>query len=520
MDKKKILVIDFDQSFLGFMTENLSKQGFQVLTATDGFSGFWKYKAEAPDLVLSEILLPKLHGFELCSRIHADTEKKTPVIFITGVQKDESYRKEAMETFGAVDYFDKPVNISAVLTVIRRVLGMRAIAEEAVAETAVPAAPTPETRSPEVETKAPEVETKGPEVEDRPITAPPVEKPAPGVPEKERPRKRTTDVTDIDALLKGTLDEIGYQRKERPTKTDMDKIPAPHATPPPAAEVRPPGKPPADRVVPPRKTDPSVVVKPRDTGTSEKIDVFDGYHQEKEKKGFPVIPVIGGVVVVAAALFFFVLNPGDKGPAEPASTAAALAAKAIAEQARINEETDMPELPPEDVVVETEETPPPVEPPPPPPAKPEPETARKPAPTPEPSAIMALPEASLAVDKPAAKAEPETPPEQEIAAPPAVKAGDIIAIQNVDVEPQLIKGTQPTYPESARRFRVEGTVTVNMLISETGEVIDVRTIRGIKGYPAFERAAESAVRKWRFRPAMKDGLAVKVWKIENFAFKI
>jgi DNA-binding response OmpR family regulator len=163
MNGKKILVIDFDQSFLQFMTENLAKQGFQVLTATDGFSGFWKYKAEAPDLVLSEILLPKLHGFELCSRIHADTEKKTPVIFITGVQKDESYRKEAMETFGAVDYFDKPVNISAVLSVIRRVLEMPGETAEPAAETAKPARRSPKPSLPPKRPSRPRRRTRSPE---------------------------------------------------------------------------------------------------------------------------------------------------------------------------------------------------------------------------------------------------------------------------------------------------------------------------------------------------------------------
>lgn len=119
-------------------------------------------------------------------------------------------------------------------------------------------------------------------------------------------------------------------------------------------------------------------------------------------------------------------------------------------------------------------------------------------------------------------AEPKITPPQEVVVSqvPSIKARDIVPIQDVDVPPQLIMGNPPAYPESVRRFRIAGTVVINMLISETGDVIDARTVRGIKDYPAFERAAESAVRKWRFRPAIKDGVPVKVWKAQTFAFKL
>jgi TonB family protein len=104
-------------------------------------------------------------------------------------------------------------------------------------------------------------------------------------------------------------------------------------------------------------------------------------------------------------------------------------------------------------------------------------------------------------------------------AKPKASRGDLVPFADVDSEPLAIQSTEPAYPESARRFRIEGTVVVDMLVSETGDVIDVRTVKGIDGYPAFERAAESAVRKWRFRPATKDGVPVKVWKSQTFVFK-
>jgi len=511
MNGKKILVIDFDQSFLQFMTENLAKKGFQVLTATDGFSGFWKYKAEAPDLVLSEILLPKLHGFELCSRIHADTEKKTPVIFITGVQKDESYRKEAMETFGAVDYFDKPINMSEVLSVIRRVLDMPEEAEEPAAEAAKPEAASSAKEALPVEAPLPLAETL--------VMPPTMEKP--------KPKRRTTDVTDIDALLKGTLDEIGFKRTEKTTKTAIPKIPTPPPSPvPPPASARTSGRPTTGSV----ETQPRIQTEDRVRKTTgsipvEKAEIFDTYKDSSDKKGFPIVPVVGGVIVVAAALFFFVLKPGDQKPSDTTS-AASLAAKAIAQQAKVIEEPEVPAETEIDASTIEQEPPLPGEKTSPEPARTEPappkaEPERKPAPAPEPTAIMSLPEASLAVDKPApSKPEAKAPPAKPQAEEPPVKAGDIVPLQSVDVEPQLIKSVQPVYPDSARRFRVEGTVVINLLISETGEVIDARTVRGIKGYPAFEKSAESAVRKWRFRPATKNGVPVKVWKVESFKFAL
>jgi periplasmic protein TonB len=346
--------------------------------------------------------------------------------------------------------------------------------------------------------------------------------------EKPKPKRRTTDVTDIDALLKGTLDEIGFKRAEKTTKTALPKIPTPPPSPvPPPATARTTGRPTTGSV----ETQPRIPTEDRVRKTTgsipvEKAEFFDTYKEPSDKKGFPIVPIAGGIIVVAAALFFFVLKPGEKTTSNT-SSAASLAAQAIAQQAQRVEEPEVPAEAEVEESVPEQEAPPPEEKPAPAPAKAEPapakaEPERKPAPTPEPAAILALPEASLAVDKPApSKPEAKAPPvKAEAVTEPPAKAGDIVPLQNVDVEPQLIKSVQPVYPESARRFRVEGMVVVNMLISETGEVIDARTVRGIKGYPAFEKAAESAVRKWTFRPAIKDGVPVKVWKVESFRFAL
>src|SRR4030043_3650 len=58
-------------------------------------------KSEAPDLVITEAMLPKLHGFELCSRISHSAVRKVPVVIVTGVYRDTVYKTEATHTFGA-----------------------------------------------------------------------------------------------------------------------------------------------------------------------------------------------------------------------------------------------------------------------------------------------------------------------------------------------------------------------------------------------------------------------------------
>jgi TonB family protein len=67
---------------------------------------------------------------------------------------------------------------------------------------------------------------------------------------------------------------------------------------------------------------------------------------------------------------------------------------------------------------------------------------------------------------------------------------------------------------------VEGQVTVNALISEYGDVLQVNVARGIAGNFGFEKAAENAVKQWKFKPAQKDGVNVRVWKPFTIGFKL
>jgi len=84
----------------------------------------------------------------------------------------------------------------------------------------------------------------------------------------------------------------------------------------------------------------------------------------------------------------------------------------------------------------------------------------------------------------------------------------------------VLKTTEPAYPPVALSMRVEGLVTVNALISETGDILQTVVVQGIKGALGFNKAAEAAVRKWKFSPAEKGGVKVRVWKPITVTFKL
>jgi DNA-binding response OmpR family regulator len=107
---KKILVVDFDSQSLEAMIQLLKPYKFQLSRAVDGQEAYDKFKEERPDLVVMEAILPKLHGFELTERITHETKGHTPVIIVTGAYRGPQYRHEALTTFGASDYFEKPLD--------------------------------------------------------------------------------------------------------------------------------------------------------------------------------------------------------------------------------------------------------------------------------------------------------------------------------------------------------------------------------------------------------------------------
>ncbi|MBW1896328.1 MAG: TonB family protein, partial [Deltaproteobacteria bacterium] len=126
---------------------------------------------------------------------------------------------------------------------------------------------------------------------------------------------------------------------------------------------------------------------------------------------------------------------------------------------------------------------------------------------------------TAAADPPPAKPESEPPPPVFNTAPAKTRVGDIVSIKQVDTQPELIQQELPRFPAAAKGRGVFGTVLLNTLISENGDVLQTVAIRKIDSPFGFNEAAERAVKKWKFRPAWKDGVRVKVWKVIPIEFK-
>jgi TonB family protein len=127
---------------------------------------------------------------------------------------------------------------------------------------------------------------------------------------------------------------------------------------------------------------------------------------------------------------------------------------------------------------------------------------------------------SAPAKKPAEKPGNETPKDEgrktTTVLPPdlnidELKEGDLVPLDLVDTQPVLIKKIPAVYPAYARSIGIEGTVIINALISEKGDVIETEIIQGIKNAVGFDQSALKAVRQWKFEPASVKGIKVKVW---------
>jgi DNA-binding response OmpR family regulator len=122
MTDKKILVVDYDNGSLEYLCHLLEPYKFQIIKAADGQSAYEKFREEKPDIVILEAILPKIHGFDLTKRISEETHGRVPVIIVTGLYRGPQYRLEALSTFGAADYFEKPVDKERLLRSVMSLL--------------------------------------------------------------------------------------------------------------------------------------------------------------------------------------------------------------------------------------------------------------------------------------------------------------------------------------------------------------------------------------------------------------
>ena len=121
MSKQTILVVDDERDLLDLIEYNLKKEGFKVFKAENGQEGISKAKEHRPDLILLDIMMPKMDGLEAVEIMRKDDDlKKTPIIFLTA-RSDEKTEIDGLNK-GGDDYITKPISTTKLVSRIKAVL--------------------------------------------------------------------------------------------------------------------------------------------------------------------------------------------------------------------------------------------------------------------------------------------------------------------------------------------------------------------------------------------------------------
>ena len=121
MAKEKILIVDDEEHIIELLRFNLLNAGYEIFTANNGIDAVKIAKAEKPSLLLLDLMLPGIDGFDVCKEIKRDNEmKKTSIIMLTA--KGEELDKILGLELGADDYITKPFSVRELLARVKAVL--------------------------------------------------------------------------------------------------------------------------------------------------------------------------------------------------------------------------------------------------------------------------------------------------------------------------------------------------------------------------------------------------------------
>ena len=127
---RKILIVDDEKNIADIIAFNLKKEGYQVIKAGDGEEGVKMALEENPDLILLDIMMPKMDGYEACKKIRE--KKNTPIIMLTA--RAEEVDKVLGLELGADDYVTKPFGVRELMARIKANLRKTVLREEAAEE--------------------------------------------------------------------------------------------------------------------------------------------------------------------------------------------------------------------------------------------------------------------------------------------------------------------------------------------------------------------------------------------------
>lgn len=121
LKSKRILIIDDEEGFLALLRQALEERGFEVVTAVNAVDAGIEIAGNLPALILMDIKMPGIDGFQACEAIKKNPNTKdVPIIIISALSDDSDIHKA--KKIGIADYFVKPVDIERLIDRIRTIL--------------------------------------------------------------------------------------------------------------------------------------------------------------------------------------------------------------------------------------------------------------------------------------------------------------------------------------------------------------------------------------------------------------
>ena len=121
LKNKKILITEDDPSFMRFLAYLLGKEGYEVISASNGLEGLVKAQEEKPDILILDVMLPGMDGFEVCSRLRSEPQTARLPILMLSAKGQDADRATGLKV-GADVYLNKPVERSLLLSTIESLL--------------------------------------------------------------------------------------------------------------------------------------------------------------------------------------------------------------------------------------------------------------------------------------------------------------------------------------------------------------------------------------------------------------
>ena len=110
-----VLIVDDEEDLLSLLEYNLEQEGFEVVLARDGVEAIEQTRAQEPDLIILDIMMPKMDGIEVCEKLRKDAHLRTIPIMMLTARNEEEDKVEGLDV-GADIYLGKPVSVSVIVS--------------------------------------------------------------------------------------------------------------------------------------------------------------------------------------------------------------------------------------------------------------------------------------------------------------------------------------------------------------------------------------------------------------------